>query len=115
LHREPQGTEYPFEQAVLLEAVAAASAVDQFRLQRGQTEIDGPPEQDVDCLERNRSRMQRRQGSQSLEVRARRAGIADAGEITVEVQLAGGGGYLELVHMSVSRFGPAGQCSCWRP
>ncbi len=33
LHRETQCAEHPLEKAVLLEAVAAASAVDQFRLE----------------------------------------------------------------------------------
>ena len=83
---EPERAEHVVEQEVLLEAVAAAAAVHELALERRQIEPDGPTDERVEVLERNRERVQRLQRAQRLERRGARPRVADALEIRVDVE-----------------------------
>ena len=58
LHREAELAQHIGEQRVVLEAIAAAAAINELRLQRGRVELDRTLEQRIEVFERNRLRMQ---------------------------------------------------------
>src|SRR4051812_35766079 len=81
LHREAEAFEHPKQQRVVLEAIAAAPALDDLVEQRLRVELDPAPEQDIHILERDARRMPGDDPTQCRERRLARPGIADAGEI----------------------------------
>ena len=83
-HGEADGLEHVEQQSVLLEAVAAAVTAHQFVDERLMRQFDGPAEQDVEILERDRVDVTSRDGLQDLQRRRRGTAVADAGEVPVE-------------------------------
>ena len=80
-HGEADGLEHVEQQSVLLEAVAAAATAHQFVDERVMRQFDGPAEQDVEILERDRVDVTSRDGMQDLQRRHRGTAVADAGEV----------------------------------
>jgi len=84
---EPDGAERLHDQQVLLEAVAAAPALDDFAVQGFDVELDRTSEERVEVLEGDGRRMQAMQRTQHLECRRDRSAIADAVEIGGEIEV----------------------------
>jgi hypothetical protein len=68
---KPSAASTPGEQAVLLEAIAAAAAGDQLGVDGGGGDVDPAVQQAVDRLERDRGRMQGVQRAQHRSVGVR--------------------------------------------
>ena len=86
LDAEPHRLEHLEKKTVLLEAVAAPSPPDQLVEDGLRAELDRAPEQHVQVLERDRLRVGRRERVQRRQRRRARSGVADAGEVGVEVE-----------------------------
>jgi len=84
--REPDLLQHGGEERVLLEAVSAARAVHQLRLQRRQVQPDRPPEEDIEVLERDVRRVREVQRTQHLLRRLRRALVLHAAQVRREVE-----------------------------
>ena len=69
------------EQAILLEAVAAAAALHEFVLERGGRELDGTALQHVEILERNGLDVRLDDRVQHIECRLGRTVVADTSEV----------------------------------
>ena len=95
------------EQLRLLVAVAAAAAEDDLLLDRLQVDGDPAAQEDVEVLEPDRAQMRAVQRRQRRLGRVARAGVADPGQVGIEVQLGDG----PVIH------GPFGRkiFSHWRP
>ena len=99
-HAEPQALQDGLEQRVLLEAVASASAGHDLGLQRSQVERDGPAQQDVEVLERDRRHVRCVQRGQRVERRLARSNVADAREVRIEVEVRHASEYLMRVPLA---------------
>ncbi len=84
-HLEAQGGQHRLEQPVLLVAVAAAAAGHELGLKIAQLQRDGRAHQGVEVLEGDGGRVQPVQLGKHGQGRLTRTGIADAGEIGIEV------------------------------
>jgi hypothetical protein len=85
LHSVAERREDVHEKGVLLEAIPAAPQHDELPLDRLRVEQDGATQQDVEVLERNAAGVRADQRVQRHEVGCRRATVADAVEVSVEV------------------------------
>jgi len=74
------------EQRVLLEAVAAASAIEQLGNDRRQLDVDRLATNRIEILERNGQRMERVDGAQNIERCFTRAGVTDALKIAFRIE-----------------------------
>ena len=72
------------EQQVVLEAIAAAPVAHEFPLQRRLIEPNGPAQERVEILERDRQRVPKVERAQRLQRGRARTVVADAPEIAVE-------------------------------
>jgi hypothetical protein len=72
----------------LLEAITHSAIVDELALERFHAQVDRPPQQDIDVLERNRLHVRPHQRVQRGERRRARADIPDSRQIGIEVHEA---------------------------
>ena len=84
---EPDRLEHEQQQAVLLEAVAAAARLHELSLERRRRQLDGAAGQDVEVLERNRLDVRLHDAVQRRKRRLDRTVVADAGEIGGEIHV----------------------------
>ena len=74
------------EQAVQLEAIAATAFADELLLQRSEIEPNGPPKEWVEAFEGDRGRLQSVDRLKRRKGRGPRSGVADPGEVGVEIE-----------------------------
>src|ERR1700759_787657 len=82
--READRLQRALEQLVLLEAIAAATAIDELLLHRLQIDMHRTPQQRIERVERDRIDLRGLQRRQGLEIRGRRPAVTDARQIVLQ-------------------------------
>jgi hypothetical protein len=120
LHGEAEPLEDRAEQLRLLVAVAAAAAEDDLVLDRLEVDRDPAAQEDVEVLKPNRTQVRAVERRQRCLGRVARAGVADPGQVGLEVQRGDGpviqgpfGGKIFRHGRRGARLGPRPGRACW--